>query len=257
MPGAPTVGVLVLIIFPSSSGSVDPAGAGPAGPAAVVRWLGHACFLIDWSDGAGGRLRVITDPYPADMGLPPIRETVDVVTVSHEHFDHNAAGELAGKPRVIRGQAGKEAVAVDETVGGVRIVSIPTWHDPNGGKQRGPSAMFAFELGGMRLVHAGDLGEELDRTQLRLLGRPDAFFVPVGGHFTIDAAQARALVEAVRPRVVIPMHYKTSSLPDWPIADPDKFLDGWERVRHPEGGAFRLVPGRLPEPIEVWSFGKR
>ncbi|HJW88428.1 MAG TPA: MBL fold metallo-hydrolase, partial [Dehalococcoidia bacterium] len=75
-----------------------------------VKWLGHACFLISSEKG----LRVITDPYGAMGGLfhGPIKESADVVTVSHDHLDHNNAGVVAGA-EVVKGPGTKMAKGIE------------------------------------------------------------------------------------------------------------------------------------------------
>ena len=67
--------------------------------------------------------------------------------------------------------------------------------------------------------------------------------VCVGGFYTIDASEAREVVAQLKPRVVIPMHYKTERTPDLPIADAEEFLEGWRHVRRPEKARIALPAG--------------
>ncbi|MFQ5827305.1 MAG: MBL fold metallo-hydrolase, partial [Dehalococcoidia bacterium] len=85
-----------------------------------VKWLGHSSFLLTSQDG----VRVITDPYTPGGGLSygPITERADIVTVSHEHGDHNNVSSIPGDPQVIRG-------AVSKDVAGIYFVGIPAYHD--------------------------------------------------------------------------------------------------------------------------------
>src|SRR5512136_3122710 len=93
-----------------------------------IKWLGHACFLLTSDSG----LRVITDPYAVGGGInySPIRETADVVLVSHDHGDHNNVSAVQGKPEVVRGSGTR-------TVKGVQFKGIATSHDASQGTERG------------------------------------------------------------------------------------------------------------------------
>ncbi|NLU49052.1 MAG: MBL fold metallo-hydrolase [Syntrophomonadaceae bacterium] len=182
-----------------------------------ITWFGHACFLIE-----GGGLRIVTDPFDASVGyeVPGVR--ADVVTVSHEHYDHNAVGNVHGNPRVIR-QPG------EFQLDGVTIKGIPTYHDRSQGKQRGKNTVYVFNLEGMSIAHLGDLGHGLTPDQVKAMGRLDVLLVPVGGTYTIDAQEAVQVVNQLQPRVVIPMHFKTphSTIN---IAPVEGFIHNYDRV---------------------------
>jgi L-ascorbate metabolism protein UlaG (beta-lactamase superfamily) len=111
--------------------------------------------------------------------------------------------------------------------------------------------MFIFDLDRLRVVHAGDLGHLLDPAQTRALGRPDVLLIPVGGHYTIGPKEADAVVAALKPRLVIPMHYKTDATSGWPIGALDEFLRGKPRVVR-QGRTVQLTPDTLPPEDTVW-----
>jgi len=206
-----------------------------------ITWIGHACFLIEAEEA-----RILTDPFGEDVPYPFPETSVDIVTVSHGHFDHNATHRVPGRPAVI------EATG-DFDVRGVRLKGIPSFHDDRGGAERGPNILYAFELEGATIAHLGDLGEPLDETQRAALADAEVFFIPVGGHFTIDARQAAALIEDLPSvRLVIPMHYKTDAIADWPIAAVDEFESLVDNARRVGASTIKVTRASLPEQREVW-----
>jgi L-ascorbate metabolism protein UlaG (beta-lactamase superfamily) len=188
-----------------------------------VRWLGHACFLLTSDDGT----RIITDPYkPGAFGLNyrPPAETADIVTVSHEHDDHNNVADVKGDPEVVRG-------AGVHNVKGVEFKGVATSHDQASGAQRGSNVVFCFTLDGVRVCHLGDLGHELSDKTVGEIGPVDVLLVPVGGNFTIDAGVANGVVDGIRPKIVIPMHFQNERCPNFPVATVEGFQKLRQRVR--------------------------
>ncbi len=159
-----------------------------------LTWIGHSCFKIE-KDG----YTILTDPYGDDSvpGYAPVRETADMVLISHEHADHNARD-------LITLTQGKENPFT--------ITYIDTYHDEVQGAKRGPSRIYILDDGENRIAHLGDLGCELTPEQAEQLKGLDAVLIPVGGFFTIDASQAAALIKELNPRIAIPMHYRDDQL---------------------------------------------
>ncbi len=210
-----------------------------------IKWLGHAAFLLTTADGT----RIITDPYvpgayDGAVGYAPIKEFADIVTVSHDHADHNGVRDLPGSPQVIKG-------AGEWTVKGVKISGLDTFHDPSQGRERGRNTVYVFETEGLRVAHLGDLGHIPDERTVKALAGVDLLLVPVGGVFTIDARQAAELVGKVSPRVVIPMHYKTAKL-GFAIARVDEFAKLAPGVKKTGRSAVEVKPATLPEQTETW-----
>ena len=137
---------------------------------------------------------------------------VDAVTVSHEHSDHNNVALATVTPLVLRGLAGSDWAKVDQTVKGVRIRTVNAYHDDKQGSARGKSAIFVFEMDGLKIVHLGDLGIKLDDDQLKQIGAVDVVMIPVGGYYTIDGKTAAEVVAQLNPKIAVPMHYKTPAL---------------------------------------------
>ena len=206
-----------------------------------VKWLGHSCFLITSRDG----LRVITDPYAVGGGInySPIKETADVVVVSHDHGDHSNVSTVQGKPEVVKGSGTK-------TTKGIQFKGIATYHDASQGKQRGLNTVFCFTMDDIKLCHLGDLGHVLSPEQVNEIGGVDILFVPVGGFYTIDAPVASQVCDQLKPKVVIPMHFKTPRCA-YPIAGVEDFLKGKKGVRGVRDSEVDLEQEKLPAATEI------
>jgi L-ascorbate metabolism protein UlaG (beta-lactamase superfamily) len=206
-----------------------------------IKWLGHASFLITSDSG----VRVITDPYSRGGGIDygPIQETADVVTVSHQHGDHNNVAAVKGKPVVVDAPGAK-------TVNGIEFLGVPSYHDATKGAQRGPNTIFCFTVDGVCVCHLGDLGHELDAGEVKEIGAVDVLLLPVGGFFTIDARQAAGVCEALKPRVVIPMHVKTTKC-DYPITGVEDFLKGRKNVNRVAASETEIKKDKLPSETET------
>lgn len=155
-------------------------------------WHGHACFSVETQNGT-----VVLDPYLDNYvpGVGCVDAEADAVFCSHGHNDHKAAEvvKLTGRPLEMK------------------VETIHSFHDPEGGTLRGTNTIHIFHAEGMRVAHFGDQGCDPTPEQKEQLKNLDAIMIPVGGFYTIDAKQAKALVDELKPRVVIPMHYRSDS----------------------------------------------
>jgi L-ascorbate metabolism protein UlaG (beta-lactamase superfamily) len=206
----------------------------------IITYFGHSAFLVQAADGT----RVMFDPYlhgsyDGEMRYAPIDETADVVVASHGHADHAATDTIPGHPRVFMH-------LVAEIAGSVRLTGIELAHDDTGGSQRGKNTLTIMDDGDLRLVHAGDLGHVLDAATVKAIGRVDVLLLPVGGFFTIDHEQAAVTIEALDPRIIIPMHYKTDKL-GFPIATVDPFLATQDNVRRSDSPVLEITGATLPD----------
>lgn len=204
-----------------------------------VKWLGHASFMITSDTGT----KIISDPYVTGGALNygEIKESADIVTVSHDHHDHNNVAAVRGNPTVVRGTA---------EVKGIEFKGIPVYHDEAGGMQRGKNTILCLEVDGIIVCHLGDLGHHLSDKQIANLGRVDILLVPVGGRFTIDAGIAGQVSASIKPKVIIPMHYKTDRC-DLPIAGVDEFLRGKGEIIRPDTSEVEFRPGELPASTQI------
>lgn len=149
---------------------------------------------------------VITDPFDEkEMGIKfPKHTEADILTVSHDHADHNAINQVEGSPFVVKG-------AGEYEIKGVSIIGVNSFHDEVFGEERGRNTMYRMEMDGIRMLHLGDLGHVLSSAQVEAVDGIDVLFVPVGGTYTIDAEKAAQVISDLEPRIVIPMHYGTDT----------------------------------------------
>jgi L-ascorbate metabolism protein UlaG (beta-lactamase superfamily) len=214
-----------------------------------LTWYGHSMFLLQ----SPGGVNILIDPN-SDIGYPkPALPKIDVVTVSHDHFDHNKVDVAGSGVRVLKGLQNGDWANIDETIGDVHIRTIPTFHDDQQGSQRGKNTMFLFDVGGMRLLFAGDLGHVLTDEQLAAVGAVDILILPVGGQATIGPAEATQVVEQLKPHLAVPMHYRTDVVS---FSGSDKlqgvepFLEG-KRVDRLNTNFASIEKARLPEPTTI------
>ncbi len=222
------------------------AAAQPAPTTVTLTWLGQSTFVMSTSTG----LKALLDPTNPGTYKPAPVDGVDVVTVSHEHGDHNYVQMATGSPAIIRGLAGGDVAKIDQTVKGVRIRTVASFHDPQQGAQRGKNAIFVFEAPGIRIAHLGDLGHPLDAQQVSAIGPADVLMIPTGGGPTIDAKTALEVAGQLKAKVIIPMHVGTAAMAGGRsrLAAVDEFvkiLDGSTKVARP-GHSVTLVAGKLP-----------
>lgn len=179
-----------------------------------IRYIGHACFEMTAKDGT----RVITDPYDLSVGLAMLPLSADMVTMSHEHHDHNDETMIVGAPQIIRGP---ELAAA----GSVTARAVRSWHDDAQGEKRGANFIRIFSMDGLKVVHMGDQGCMPDEDVLEAIAGADIMMIPVGGFYTVDAAGTKAIIDAAKPRCVIPMHFITAHGNYSQIGDHRAFLE--------------------------------
>lgn len=166
-----------------------------------ITWHGHSCFKIVTKN-----IVIITDPFSKDIGLKPPRCEANLVTISHDHYDHNNSSALRGAPFIIDGPGEYELREI-------AIRGINSFHDTKQGKERGLNTIFIIKAEDIKICHLGDLGQnELTAEQVEVLGEVDILMIPIGGIYTIDSEKAAAVINQIEPKIVIPMHYKIPNL---------------------------------------------
>ena len=158
----------------------------------TITWLGHASFLLE-----SGGYRIILDPC---KGVPGVNDTAceaEAVYCSHGHFDHCYTDEI----RLTEGR-----------ISPFSVKEIAAFHDEENGAKRGPNTIRLLTADGITAAHMGDLGHPLSEAQLAAMGKVDVLLLPVGGTYTVDPAGAKAVCDAVKPRIVIPMHYRKGAM---------------------------------------------
>ena len=166
-----------------------------------ITFLGHSSFRIK-----GKSATVVTDPFDSkSVGFSFPSVDADIVTISHDHDDHNKHELVKDVRKVVAGPGEYE-------IKGISIIGTRTFHDNKKGKDRGVNTIYLMEIDGIRLVHLGDLGHELEQKIIEDLGDIDVLMVPIGGEYTIDCATAAKVVQTIEPKITIPMHYQTKGL---------------------------------------------
>jgi L-ascorbate metabolism protein UlaG (beta-lactamase superfamily) len=193
-----------------------------------ITWYGHAAFLIETAG-----LRIILDPYrsPDCGGYEPIADAADIVAVSHENDRyHSHLGQIAEPFQVIRGL---ELPAEGQVFSGIRFEAIHVFETPDK-LPEDEVTILHFRSEGLHVVHLGDLGHALSSDQLAPLRGADILLASAGGPPTIDFPLIPDLIEAIGPKLILPMHYLTPKinlkiqpverflerLPDWVVERP-------------------------------------
>lgn len=212
-----------------------------------ITWFGHSSFKLK-----GKNSSIVTDPFESKVGFKFPKVEANVVTISHDHWDHNHAELVTDVPKVVKGPGEYE-------IGGVSIFGIHTYHDAKQGAERGPNTVYVISIDGIKVCHLGDLGHTLTEEQVGEIGAVDVLLIPVGGVYTIDSSQASEVVSSLEPKVVIPMHY---SMPDLnqetfaKLSGVEEFVKelGLEPVRDSK---YAITSDKLPEEMQLVILERR
>jgi len=188
----------------------------------TLTWNGHACFTFDTDEGT-----VVFDPYEPDYvpGLHLPELAADTVLCSHGHNDH----------------CWPQGVLQTRRLPGYAVETLATFHDGEGGSLRGENTVHIVDVHGFRLAHLGDLGHVLTEAQVQAMGHMDVLLVPIGGHYTIDAEEAKQVCEQLQPRIIVPMHYRKGDMGFDLIAQPDEFLGMYDGYTVIDGHTLELT----------------
>ena len=215
-----------------------------------IRWCGHNCFEITGKDVVIG-----TDPFTdAMVGLETPKITADIILSSHGHGDHwdrRTAKEWSKVDTEILKWKNEEF-----DIKGVKIKGIATAHDDQGGALRGPNTVFVFTIDEITFCHCGDLGHTLSDDQLKQIGKIDVLLIPVGGFFTIGPEEATKVVEQLKPKIVIPMHYYHEGLAELfkKLSKVDEFLKGKTNAKKLDSSETDINKEKFPEKTEIWAL---
>ncbi len=212
-----------------------------------IQWLGHSCFLLESSAG----VRVLTDPFDPQVGYPALAVSADIVTISHQHSDHNYIKGVHGKYTVVDKPG-------ETTARGILIKGFATFHDEAQGAKRGKNIAFRLMIDGLTVLHCGDLGHPLSAEQVQAIGPVDVLLVPVGGYYTIDAPTAVGVVKQLHPALTIPMHFRTPAI-NFPIQTVDPFLQAAGGGRKPGTMEIEVTAEKLKQEggVVVLEYPKR
>jgi L-ascorbate metabolism protein UlaG (beta-lactamase superfamily) len=212
-----------------------------------ITYCGHSCFKLKAKDG----MVIYIDPFNSEMvGLPLPKDVADVLIMSHQHEDHNAAS-------VITGPVKRQSTFVIDKEGeyeiaGVQISAMRTYHDKETGAERGKNLVTAIVMDGLNVVHLGDLGHKLSDSQVEKLGSVDVLMAPVGGHFTLDIEGIMEVVKEIQPSYVIPMHYKVSGGKIEELTPLESFLEKNKLPVTPEAvHKAKIEESSLPDDTQI------
>ncbi len=173
-----------------------------------LTWHGHSCFTLEEKGYA-----IVLDPF--DDGYVPgfgnLRLEADQVLCSHGHADHNAV-------RCVKIR--KDAASKKNPFS---ITEIHSWHDDAKGAKRGENVIRIYDDGEYKIAHMGDIGCPPTPEQKEALKGIDVMLMPVGGFYTMEPEDVHALVAELKPRMLVPMHYKGKGFGYDVIAPLDKY----------------------------------
>ena len=209
-----------------------------------ITWYGHSCFRLN----ERGSISIVTDPYSAELGFPPLKLKADVVTISHDKPGHNfvdavkSANPAERNPSVLRGPGEYE-------VGGVFITGLPMNYADE--ERIHSNVGYLIQYGSLSVLHLGDLAHVPDQSTIEALGEVNVVLVPVGGGSALRASTAAEVIALIEPNYIVPMHYMLPGLTT--LLDPvDKFLKemGISRILQEED-ILKVTSGSLPEQPQV------
>lgn len=203
-----------------------------------IVWLGHSAFLLE------GSKRVLIDPFITGNPMAPVSVEeikADVILVTHGHGDHLGDTEAIAKRNkalvvciheLSRVLAKRDVETMGMNIGGsayssgIRITMVPALHSADFEDEKGEIIScgspvgFVVEMDGVKVYHTGDTGLFSDMKLIGELYEPDVMLLPIGDFYTMGIREAVKAVEFVKPKVAIPMHYRTFPLID---TDPMEF----------------------------------
>jgi len=201
-------------------------------------WIGHGTWL---AKTAGGR-SILIDPWVMNNPVAPANlrkiESLDIMVVTHGHFDHIHDAVEIGKatnPKVIaqfetaawlekKGVAGATNLASNKG-GTVEVDGIQftmTHADHSCGISDGDQIVYGGEAvgyvirfeNGFTIYFSGDTGIFGDMALIGEMYQPSVAFLPVGGHYIMEPQQAARAAQLLGVKTVVPMHFGT-----FPILD--------------------------------------
>ena len=227
-----------------------------ASGAIEIKWFGHSFFQITSSQGT----RIITDPFGA-MGFPMPEVWPHVVTVGREHGNHNNVGLAKGNPIVLRGmkEGGDDWNVINLTFRDVLIYNVPVHQRGVPGYLSLRGSGFVFEMDGLCIFHSGDVSEPFNEDQLQLIGHVDVLLQTIGGVYTIGPEGAKQVIEQLKPKIVIPMHYwynmgVLEQICGWTLQSP---VPQYQQLHHQQGHPPRIHRDHRPESPEGRGSIKR
>ncbi len=193
-----------------------------AEPDVTLEFFGHNFFQITSARGT----KILTDPVSPGF-YPTPNVTPDAITVGREHPNHNYVEIARNRPVILRGLGnyGAEWNKISTTVKDILVYTVPIYQQQWGNALKG--AAFVFDLGTICVAHLGDLSHKLTEEQIKAFGKVDIAMIPIGGTFTMPPDTAREVLQQLKPKIAIPMHYRESThlLDMFVKGYPNKYLN--------------------------------
>ncbi|HUW24088.1 MAG TPA: MBL fold metallo-hydrolase [Patescibacteria group bacterium] len=209
-----------------------------------ILYLGHSSFRIKTRSAT-----IIADPFSsAVVGWKFPKTEADIVTVSHQHQDHNQVEAVGGEPFIV-------SLPGEYEIKGISIFGYSSFHDKNKGAERGPNTIFVIEAEGLRLCHLGDLGVLPPAEVMEEIIGVDVLMVPVGGKYTLGPEEAVEAVNQIEPSIVLPMHFRVPGLTE--LADLNEFLTEMGAEKTERLDKLSLTKDKLPEETRVVVLEKK
>lgn len=208
-----------------------------------ITFLGHSAFKIKTKTAT-----IITDPYSSEMvGFKFPKLEADIVTVSHQHEDHNDVSAVNGQPFIV-------SLPGEYEVKGISIFGFSSYHDEEEGAKRGTNNIFMIEAEGLRICHLGDLGILPSSEVLEEIIGAEVLMIPVGGVSTVGPTEADEVVSKIEPLYVLPMHYKMPGINEKvfeDLAPVDKFLSEMGAEQAEKLDKLLVTKDRLPQETKI------
>lgn len=173
-----------------------------------IKWYGHAAFGLTSETGT----RVITDPYtPEGVGYAPIEDMADLVIISSDDDDaHCRADLIGGNPEVVNALSVAQTGGTTEAHGlEISAIEAAEWDHHPEHEVPGQNGMYRFTLDSIKFAHMGDVGNPLTDAQQAFFEDTDILFALAGGYLTLELPDLMEMIHRVRPKLVIPMHFRT------------------------------------------------
>ncbi len=218
-----------------------------------IKWLGHTSFLF-----SGGGITILSNPFHrvgCTAGYLSPKQTADLVIISSQMLDEGAVEGLPGNPKLMY-QAGVYEFKK------MKFQGFAIDHDRNQGRRFGKNIAWAWEQAGVKVLHLGGAAAPITTEQNILMGGPDVLLVPVGGGpKAYNPTEAKQAIEKIKPKVVIPTHYRTQAADSnacdlVPLNEFTSIMDGAE-IRRSNSDSITLNSANLPnnQVIQVLSYG--
>ena len=202
-----------------------------------LTYLSHSAWLIE-----SGQHVIAIDPFLEGNPMAKVKPAdikADYIIVTHAHGDHlgdaipmakASGGTVISNFEIINYVTSQGANGHPMHIGGShafpfgKVKLTPAWHGSSfpDGSYGGTPAGVVLTVEGKNIYHTGDTGLFMDMQLIGEMTPIDIFLVNIGDNFTMGIDDAVKAVEFVKPKLTIPMHYKTFDVID---VDPQEFVD--------------------------------